>query len=173
MSVGYLPKELIEFLKTHIEPTIHFRYGRCYRVAANLVDGTFLPCVLVCSSKYSSQSSWNRINYQEIKSFEKSRHAFPPDAYKLIAGETTMGWTGFSAKMKDGKYVAFGSQLTFEFFSMPENYDVEDITDIVNHSYITNDGLLLYHRDAQNTQDSYAPIYREKVFFECFVDDYL
>ena len=45
----------------------------------------------------------NCVNEYDIERVEKSKYAFPLAIQKQITGETTMGWTGFAAKMKDGK----------------------------------------------------------------------
>src|SRR5262245_27727444 len=49
----------------------------------------------------------NCINDYDIAKVEKSKYVLPPDIASQIRGETTMGWTGFVAKMKDGKYFGF------------------------------------------------------------------
>lgn len=58
----------------------------------------------------------NCVNDYLIAKVEKSKNAFPISILKEIQGETTMSWTGFAAKMKDGKYVGFGTQFSTEFF---------------------------------------------------------
>lgn len=69
----------------------------------------------------------NCINEFDIDRVEKSRFAFPWVIQNQIKGETTMGWTGFAAKMKDGKYFGFGTNFRWEFFQMPDGYSVDDI----------------------------------------------
>ncbi|MCG2612579.1 hypothetical protein LZZ90_13775 [Flavobacterium sp. SM15] len=137
-------------------------------------------------SKFSSSSSagyynivknfvtnGNCINYYDIDSVEESKYAFPLNIQKQIQGETTMGWTGFAVKMKDAKYFAFGSSFRWEFFQIPQNYSVNDIEEIINHSYVI-DGQLMSHRNGGMTfPDDYkqAIIYREKPYFECYIDN--
>ncbi|MFD0751401.1 hypothetical protein ACFQZS_14720 [Mucilaginibacter calamicampi] len=116
----------------------------------------------------------NCVNEYDIQRVEKSRHAFPIDFQMQIKGETTMGWTGFSAKMKDGKYLGFGTNFRWEFFQMPDEYSVDDITEIINHSYVLKSGELVSHRETQMTRpENYAEavVHREMPFFECFIDD--
>jgi len=116
----------------------------------------------------------NCINDYDIKSVEKSRFAFPLSMQKQIRGETTMGWTGFAAKMKDGKYFGFGTTFLWEFFQMPDGYSVEDIEEIINHSYVLKTGELRSHKvPFLETPSDYekAVIYRERPFFECFLDN--
>lgn len=116
----------------------------------------------------------NRINVYDIERVEKSKYAFPLAIQKQITGETTMGWTGFAAKMKDGKIFGFGTTFTFEFFSMPEGYIVEDIVEIINHSYVLKSGELRSHRQGPLTRpEEYqdAVVYRERPSFDCFIDN--
>lgn len=116
----------------------------------------------------------NCVNDYDIDRVEKSRFAFPKAIQKQISGETTMGWTGFAAKMKDGKYVGFGTNFRFEFFQMPDNYSVDDILEIINHSYVLSSGELRSHRAGPKTlPEDYknAIVYRERPFFECYIDD--
>ena len=116
----------------------------------------------------------NRINEYDIERIEKSKYAFPLVIQKQIIGETTMGWTGFAAKMKDGKTFGFGTSFSFEFFSMPEGYVVEDIVEIINHSYVLESGEICSHRQGPLTRPEEfkkAVVYREKPYFDCFIDN--
>ena len=116
----------------------------------------------------------NRINEYDIERVEKSKYAFPLAIQKQITGETTMGWTGFAAKMKDGKTFGFGTSFNFEFFSMPEGYSVEDIVEIINHSYVLTTGEIRSHRQGPLTRpEEYknAVVYRERQYFDCFIDN--
>jgi hypothetical protein len=116
----------------------------------------------------------NCINDYDIDRVEKSKFAFPLTIQKQIQGETTMGWTGFAAKMKDGKYFGFGTNFRWEFFQMPDNYSVDDIVEIINHSYVLKTGELRSHREGPMTRpEEYkdAVVYRERPFFECYIDN--
>ena len=116
----------------------------------------------------------NCINDYDIDRVEKSKFAFPLSIQKQIHGETTMGWTGFVAKMKDGIHFGFGTTFHWEFFQMPENYSTNDIEEIINHSYVLNTGELRSHREGPQTRpDVYknAVVYRERPFFECYLDN--
>jgi hypothetical protein len=116
----------------------------------------------------------NCINDYDIERVEKSKFAFPLKIQLQIKGETTMGWTGFAAKMKDGKHFGFGTTFRWEFFQMPDGYTVEDIEEIINHSYVLNTGELRSHREGPMTRpEEYknAVVYRERPFFECFIDN--
>ncbi len=116
----------------------------------------------------------NNINYYDIDRVIKSKYSFPLAIQKQIKGETTMGWTGFSAKMKDGNYVGFGTRFHWEFFQMPENYTTDDIVEIINHSYVLSTGELRYHRvpELVRSEDyKNAVVFRERPFFECYLDE--
>ena len=116
----------------------------------------------------------NCINSYDIASVGVSKFAFPLSILKQIKGETTMSWTGFAAKMKDGKYFGFGTTFLMEFFQMPENYSLDDIEEIITHSYVSQNGELCSHKAPFfEAPDDYkdAIIYRERPFFECYIDD--
>ena len=115
----------------------------------------------------------NMLNDFEIDRIEKSRFAFPVEILQQIKGETTMGWTGFAAKMKDGKHVGFGTRFSFEFFQLPDEYSVDDIEEIVSHSYVLKGGELRAHKVPffEHPEDyKEAVIYRERSYFVCFLD---
>jgi hypothetical protein len=109
----------------------------------------------------------------DILRVEKSNFVLPEIILEQIEGETTMGWTGFAAKMKDGKYFSFGTSSYFDFFSVPTGYSPDDIVEVISHSYTTKDGELRHHTvpflDTPNDYDR-TLIYRERPFFECYVD---
>jgi hypothetical protein len=116
----------------------------------------------------------NCLNDYDIEKVEKSRNVFPLSIQNQIRGETTMGWTGFVAKMKDGKYFGFGSQFRWEFFDFPDGYSGEDVVEIINHSYISKFGDVKSHQvPFFDHPDDYAPelIHREKPYFECFTNE--
>jgi hypothetical protein len=119
-------------------------------------------------------TSGNRIATYNIDSISLSKYAFPISVIRQIHGETSMGWTGFKVKMKDGNIFRFGTSLYTEFFNMPEGYAVEDIERIVNQGDSSE--------DASGNMDSQSPafhsggsndpaVYRERLFFNCFVED--
>ncbi|MDQ3112190.1 MAG: hypothetical protein M3R17_20080 [Bacteroidota bacterium] len=115
----------------------------------------------------------NSINDYDIERIEKSRFAFPLSIQRQIKGETTMGYTGFSAKMKDGTFLGFGTSFHTEFFQIPDNYSPDDVEEIINHSFVLKSGELRSHRQAEQTRPGEykdAIVYREKPFFECYID---
>lgn len=145
-------EDIINFLKTNIQPLSDSIYGYGYRASVTLTDGLHLPCVMFRNASkiidlaikrfdeeqsgksiFSKSSglgyrdiiktfvtSGNCLNYYDIAKVDKSDFAFPEQTLNLIRGETKMGWTGFVAKMKDGKQFSFGTSFLFDFFDMPK-----------------------------------------------------
>ena len=118
-------------------------------------------------------TSGNTVNDYDIARVEKSPFAFPKEILSTIQGETTMGWTGFAAKMKDGKIFGYGTSFLFEFFQLPEGYDSNDIEKIINHSYVSQTGELKSHvvpfLEPPSDYDRNS-VYRERPYFECHID---
>lgn len=114
----------------------------------------------------------NNLNEYEIDRIEISPFAFSKNILDQIEGETTMSWTGFCVKMKDGKIFAFGSRFLFDFFQMPKGYKSNDIKEIINHSYISKSGELKKHKvpflEWPTDYDENA-VYRERPFFDCYI----
>lgn len=117
-------------------------------------------------------ASGNCVNYYDVARVDKSDFAFPQETLRKIKGETKMGWTGFVAKMNDGKQFAFGTSFLFAFFDMPEGYSVDDITEIINHSYLDKDGnLKSYHAPEVYEEFERDMVFRERPYFECYLDN--
>ena len=116
-------------------------------------------------------ASGNCINHYDIAKVDKSDFAFPQGTLEKIRGETKMGWTGFVAKMKDGKHFAFGTSFLFDFFDMPKGYSIDDIVEIINHTYIDNEGnLKSYHSPEVYEEFDRDKVYRERPYFDCYID---
>lgn len=49
---------------------------------------------------------------------------------KQIQGETSMAWTAFVARFKDGRLLSFGTTWNWEYFDLPEGYHSENIDEI-------------------------------------------
>jgi hypothetical protein len=119
-------------------------------------------------------TSGNRINDYDIDKVEKSKYAFPISILNQIRGETTMGWTGFVTKMKDGKHLSFGTRFSTEFFQIPENYSNEDIIEIINHSYLLKNGEIRSYRVPFSnwpTDFEKELILRERPYFVCYIEN--
>jgi len=196
-------KEIIAYLRENIEPIEDNIYGNSYRASVYLIDGLYLPCVVfhntdktvelairrfkeeqsgkgfIKSNGYeeivkSFVTRGNCVNLFDVASIEKSRFALPISVLKQIRSETSMSWTGFALKMKDGKYFGFGTTFSFEFFHLPETYSIDDIDEVINHSYVLKSGELCSHKIAYpDHPDNYkdAVIYRERPFFVCYIDN--
>lgn len=115
----------------------------------------------------------NCINYYDIIEITKSRFAFPLSIQKQIQGETSMSWTAFVAKFKDGRNLGFGTTWNLEFFNLPEGYDANEIEEIINHSYLLKTGEIVEHRshfDRMTGKDEMEKIFGDRPFFECYID---
>jgi len=114
----------------------------------------------------------NKLKKYSIAAIEKSRFALPVNVLKLIRGETSMGWTAFVAKFKDGRSLGFGTSWNVEFFDLPEDYNADDIVDIVNNSYQLNTGEIVGHRELNRPakKEELASIKTDRLFFECYLD---
>ncbi len=114
-----------------------------------------------------------RVKFSEIKKIEPSSFAFPNKFLQLIETETGEGWTGFTCKMKDGKYIGFKANYTFEFFFIPNGYHFTDIEMLINHSYVLKNGELKHYQVPMPNypfdQDR-ALVNYEMPFFECYLD---
>jgi len=118
-------------------------------------------------------TSGNKVNEYDIARVEISPFALPKHILSTIDGETTMSWTGFGVKMKDGKKFGFGTSFLFEFFQMPEGYEANDIDVILNHQYMSTSGELKEHNvpftEWPSDYDEKA-IYRECQYFKCYME---
>lgn len=117
----------------------------------------------------------NCINEYDIAKINKSPYAFPIPILKQIQGETAMSWTCFVSKMKDGMNVGFGTTFYTEFFDIPDGYSVDDIVEIINHSYISESGQVYkwHEHSPLSSPSNFDKIffYRERPFFECYLDN--
>lgn len=119
-------------------------------------------------------ASGNCVNHYDIAKVDNSRFAFPLDIQKQIKGETSMSWTAFVAKFKDGRHLSFGTTWNWEFFDLPDDFNAEDIVEIINHSYLLKTGEIVGHRssfDRVTRKDEMEKIYSDRQFFECYVDN--
>jgi len=196
-------EEIIQFLKTNIEPTENHFYGNGYRTSVILTDGTYLPCVtfrnrktivdlairrfkeeLSGKSVFSKSSglgyreivktfvtSGNCINHYDISTVNFSRFAFPQNIQRQIKGETAMSWTAFVAKFNDNRMLSFGTSWDTEYFDLPDDFDLKNVTEIINNSYIHKNGEIVGHKSlGEERFDNLQHIYRQRPFFECYLD---
>ena len=76
-----------------------------------------------------------------------------------------MGWTSFTAKMKDGKVFAFGTPFNFEFFDLPEGYTHKDIVEIHSGMMVDENGM-----EREFSLDWSRQCYRDRPFFYCYTE---
>jgi len=115
----------------------------------------------------------NRLDSYEVASVEASRFAIPLSLLKRIQGETVMSWTGFVLTMSDGNSFSFGTTFTTQFFSLPDGYSFDDVSEVHNHSYVAEDGhITLIRQNPEHWRNAlpHSKVYREKPFFDCFLD---
>lgn len=183
-------EEIAGFLRKSVRPIKDELYGAYFRASAYLKDGTYLPCVMFghpqklvdLAVRRFAETARDVRRYREIvTSFvarkatvpvwdvakvEPSPYAWPEEILSRIHGETVMGWTAFTARMRDGKVFGFGTSYRFEFFDLPEGYSYDDIAEINSGMVVDDKGL-----EKEFTLDDFsAKVYREKPFFYCYTE---
>ncbi len=176
-------EDIVKFVRREIEPLPEYPpQGLRYRVSATLTDGTHLPCVVVESAAQRAElaikrfdetrkssdpymgyralvelfvTQGNTLNDYDIRDLSQSQFAIPLARMDEIKGETSMGWTEFSATMADGAEFRFGTTFLTEFFEMPLGYTATDIKQITPA--------------VRGTRPGNDSIHREKPFFTCYV----
>ena len=189
-------------ITSRVEPLNDSIYGPRYRCSLTLKDGTFLPCAVIQSKGRlvelakrrikdemqgrgclggvdpygqivaSFVTGGNRINDYDVASSDVSKYAIPLSLLTQIHGETTMGWTGWVFRMRDGQLFSYGSSFRMEFFQLPDGYDFSDVTEVINHSFVDSAGAVVGLRQGEVLPAHYPPtnVFRERVFFTCVVD---
>ena len=183
-----------------VEPLEDKIYGPRYRCTLTLRDGMVLPCAVVQSKQrlidlakrrikeemkgrgmlggpdpYGQIVSvfiagGNRIADYEVAEATESKYATPHALLSQIHGETTMGWTGWVFRMKDGRRFSYGSSFSFEFFQLPDGYSFEDVAEVINHSFIDANGKVASLERGCLLPAGYRSDFRERIFFTCAVD---
>jgi hypothetical protein len=193
----------IRNITSTVEPIEDSFYGARYRCSLTLKDGTFLPCAVIQSKKKLVElakrrireemegkgriggddpygqivttfvARGNRINDYDVASSEISRNAIPLPLLKKIEGETFMAWTGWVFRMRDGKLFSCGTSFRAEFLQLPEGYDFDDVTEVINHSFVNAAGTLVTLSRGALPPANYdrAKVLRERMFFVCAVDE--
>jgi hypothetical protein len=59
-----------------------------------------------------------------------------------------------------------------EFFQLPDGYDFSDVEEVINHSFVSDDGVVTGLQRGGILPASYrtSTILRERQFFSCAVD---
>ncbi|MCB1045066.1 MAG: hypothetical protein KDC35_19140 [Acidobacteria bacterium] len=182
-----LQESIIQYLVSNIEPIRDLNGDKSYRCSVRLKDDLQLPCVVMKNSSSMldhvvdafrdlrregiSDSSaghqfeqylamlrtyvlgGNRISWHHIAGIGPSAHAIPMEKIRQIKTEPNMTWIAFNGVMDDGHSFAFGTPFATEFFEMPKGYDASRIVEITPLA------------------DRSAHFYREKTYFECYIDD--
>ena len=83
-----------------------------------------------------------------------------------------MGWTGWVFEMKGGALFQYGTGYHTEFFQLPERYSFDDVVRVHNHSFLSNEGNLVTLERGAKLPTDYKPsnVFRERVFFTCYMD---
>jgi hypothetical protein len=188
--------EIVTYAMRQIEPTPDLAGVPAFRCAAHLKDGLYLPCVLLRATNPQIDlalrrfaetavqeerteqerktflrrlfatavpfgltdivktfvATGNRVNSWHLDRIESSPFALPLARLQEIQGETRMGWTQFVGVMRDGKQFSFGTTYHTQFFEMPPSYTATDVVRIIPGEAVA------------------GPTYRERPFFECFID---
>jgi len=178
---------IANFLRENIPPLRDGVFGDLYRASAYLRDDTYLPCVifsnpeklinlairrfaetakneyehrLVVESLVTRRSS---VPIYDISRVEESPYSWPEEILRQIHGETTMGWTSFTARMKDGKIFAFGTPFNFEFFDLPNGYGHQDIVEIHSGMIVDENG-----EEREFSHDWSRECFRDRPFLHCY-----
>lgn len=181
--------KIAKFLLENVKPLKDSVFGEYYRAAAYLRDGTYLPCVMFGHPKRLIDLAIRRfaetrkkehehrlvagafvarassVPVYDVARVELSPYAWPEETLRRIHGETSMGWTSFTAKMKDGRVFAFGTPFNFQFFDLPEGYTYEDIVEIHSGMIVDQDGV-----EKEFSHDRSRECYRDRPFFYCYTE---
>ncbi len=180
--------QILNYLRENVVPMGHQVYGLQYRASVTLTDGTHLPCVLFTDAEMRTSLAIRRfqetassdefqrtlvaesfvveqatIRTRDISDVTLSPFAWPEEILRQIHGETTMGWTAFTAHMRDGNVFGFGTPFNFEFFDLPTGYTYNDITEIRSGMIIDSNG-----KERRFEHDVKANYYRDRLFFVCY-----
>lgn len=101
-----------------------------------------------------------------------SRYAVPRHLMEQIHGETTMAWTGWVFRMRDGRCFSYGSPFRWDFLDLPDGYEFSDIVEVINHSYVDGEGQVRPLVRGGLLPEGYAcgEVLRERIYFTCYVD---
>jgi hypothetical protein len=189
-------------ITSQVEPLEDTIYGPRYRCSITLKDGTFLPCAIIQSKERLVElakrrikeemhgrghiggedpygqivttfvAGGNRVNDYDVATASESRFAIPSKLLSRIHGETTMAWTGWVFRMRDGRAFSYGTSFLTEFFQLPDGYEFSDVEDVVNHSFVDASGVITKLHEGGLLPRDYKPeaVFRERAFFSCAVD---
>jgi hypothetical protein len=200
--MGQTAREWVKRIVGDVEPMRDDIYGPQYRCSLTLEDGTFLPCALLQSRErlvdlakrrireemerkgvFAGRDPYgqivegfvangNRVNDYDVASAAPSRFAIPLSLLSRIHGESTMGWTGWVFRMRDGRAFSYGTTFSTEFFHLPDGYDFSDVDEVINHSVVSEEGVItgLQRGGVPPAWSFSSATFRERTFFSCAVD---
>ena len=205
MEIWPQRNDFVRSIVETIEPIEDRIYGPRYRCSLTLKDGTFLPCAILQSKERLVElakrrikeelagkgalggpdpfgqivsvfvAGHNRVNDYNVASAGQSKFAIPRSLLDQIEGETTMGWTGWVFRMKDGVAFSYGTSFNTEFFHLPEDYEFSDVKEVINHSFVDarGDVVPLRVHPGAGLPDSYPmnSVLRDRAYFTCPVDE--
>jgi hypothetical protein len=162
-------------------------YGKGYRCALTLTDGTFLPCAVLRSRAKMVELAKRRMAEAmsgkgvlrrndpygeivasfathctqvcdyEVASAAPSAFAIPLELLEQIEGETFMGWTGWVFEMSDGRLFSYTTDYDMEFFPLPEGYGFSDVRTVHNHSWLDASGAIRRLESSSLDSDDFDP----------------
>ena len=192
----------IKSITRKVEPIEDPFYGPRYRCSLTLKDGTFLPCAMIQSKTRlvdlakkrireemegkgriggddpygqivtSFVARGNKVSDYDVASSDISKHAIPLALPRQIHGETFMAWTGWVFRMRDGRLFSYGTSFRAEFLQLPDGYDFQDVTEVINHSFVDAVGSVVTLSQGNLPPANYdrAKVLRERAFFVCAAD---
>lgn len=192
----------IESITSRVEPIEDSFYGPRYRCSLTLKDGTFLPCAILQSKTRlvdlakrrireemegkgriggddpygqivtTFVARGNKVNDYDVASSDISNYAIPLALLRQIHGETFMAWTGWVFRMRDGRLFSYGTSFRAEFLHLPDGYGFQDVTEVINHSFVDAVGSVVTLAQGALPPANYdrTKVLRERAFFVCAVD---
>lgn len=182
--------EIVAFLKANIRLLDDSAFGPRYRASVRLTDRTALACVVFQSARRYVElarlrfdearrtpdamgdvvrafvASGSTVSSNDIASVASSPFALDIALLQQIRGETSMGWTGFDAVLRDGRRLTMGTTFSFDFFELPLGCTADDVVKIEQLGHPLAPGLPPYIPRPESGR-----VYRELPFFTCYIDD--
>jgi hypothetical protein len=133
---------------------------RCFRCSARLLDGTYLPCLVLREAAAEVEmvlSGWrasrlaeppssdevyesnfkaiavggSRVSLEQIRELETSPYAISWDLLQTLPGEVDWHLLTFTGVMDDGARFLFHTSMTVAFFEMPEGYSAQRVRQVI------------------------------------------
>jgi hypothetical protein len=176
-------EEIVEFLRSEIEPVSDTFSRQAYRASAYLKDGVYLPCVkfrdvseivdlairrldetrknksLHKSIGYRATiKSWiaegNRVNAHDILSVEKSPFAIPANCRNAV-------WSAGETRMSWISFVGLMNDGKEFWFGTPFNIEFFDMPEGYSADQMTE---VIPHKSLS------GPCFKDRPYFDCYVE---